>query len=120
MTAKTLGVGIIGASADGDGWAKVSHVPAVQKLAGLELTAVATSNQKSADAAAKAFGAPAGYGDGAELVRDPNVDIVAVCVRVPAHRKLVLDALAAGKHVLCEWVSLCRALFTSAANSTDG
>ncbi len=37
--AATLGVGIIGASAD-RGWAKGSHVSAVQQLADLELAAV--------------------------------------------------------------------------------
>ena len=36
-----LKVGIIGASAE-RGWAKISHVPAVQGLEGLELAAVAT------------------------------------------------------------------------------
>ena len=101
-TTKTLGVGIIGASAE-RGWAKDSHVPAVQKLAGLELTAVATGSQPSADAAAKAFGAKAGYGDAKGLIADPDVDLVTVAVKVPDHRELILSAFAAGKHVYCEW-----------------
>ena len=100
--AKILGVGIIGASAD-RGWAKVSHVPAVQGLAGLELAAVASGSQTKADAAAKAFGAKAAYGDAAEMFHDPNVGIVSICVKVPHHRELVLGALAAGKHIYCEW-----------------
>jgi predicted dehydrogenase len=99
---KPLRVGIIGASAK-RGWAKESHVPAVQQLAGLELVAIATHTQETADAAAQAFGAKAAYGNAADLIRDPNVDLVAVCVRVPDHRALVLDALAAGKHLYCEW-----------------
>ena len=101
-TTRTLGVGIIGASA-GRGWAKDSHVPAVQHLAGLQLVAVASGNQEKSDAAAKAFGARKGYGDTHDLVRDPAVDIVTVAVKVPDHRELVLAALAAGKHVYCEW-----------------
>jgi predicted homoserine dehydrogenase-like protein len=48
---KSLRVGIIGASAQ-RGWAKESHVIAVQKLAGLELAAIATHRQETADAAA--------------------------------------------------------------------
>ena len=99
---KPLRIGIIGASAN-RGWAKESHVIAVQQLAGLELAAVATHKQETADAAAKAFGAKSAYGNAADLIRDPNVDLVAVCVRVPDHRALVLDALAAGKHLYCEW-----------------
>lgn len=99
---KSLGVGIIGASAE-RGWAKDSHVPAVQQLAGLHLAAVASGNQAKAAAAAKAFGATAGYGNVNDLIQDPNVDIVTVAVKVPDHRALVLSALAAGKHVYCEW-----------------
>src|SRR5260221_218972 len=100
--AKSLRVGIIGVSVD-RGWARESHVPAVQKLEGLELAAVATSHQATASAAAKAFGARAAYGDAAGLFRDPDIDLVGVCVKVPAHLKLVLGALAARKHVYCEW-----------------
>lgn len=99
---KVLQVGIIGASATG-GWAKESHVPAVQLLPGLELAAVATNSQPTADAAAQAFGAKAAYGHAAGLLRDPAIDLVVVAVKVPDHRALVLGALAAGKHVYCEW-----------------
>ena len=97
-----LQVGIIGVSVE-RGWAKESHVPAVQHLSGLELAAVATNSQQTADAAAKAFGARAAYGDAAKMIADPSLDMIAVCVRVPAHLKLVLAALEAKKHVYCEW-----------------
>ncbi len=56
---KILRVGIIGASAE-RGWAKASHVPAVRRLAGLELAGVVTRDRESADAAARAFGAARG------------------------------------------------------------
>ncbi len=95
-----LGVGIIGASG---GWARISHVLAVQKLSGLRLAAVAARDQKSAEAAAQEFGAESGYGNAADMFDNPDVDIVSVCVTVPDHRELVLGALAAGKHVYCEW-----------------
>jgi predicted dehydrogenase len=100
--AKPLGVGIIGASAE-RGWAKLAHVPSVQRLVGLELVAIASGSQAKADAAAKVFGAKAGYADGKDLIQDPNVDIVTIAVKVPDHRELVLAALAAGKHIYCEW-----------------
>ena len=32
-----------------------------------------------------------------------DIDLVSVCVRVPHHRDLVLAALAAEKHIYCEW-----------------
>ena len=100
--ASSLRVGIIGANAD-RGWARESHVPAVQKLAGLELAAVANRGQDRADAAAKAFGVEKAYGNAADLFGDPDVDLVTVAVTLPAHRDLILGALAAGKHIYCEY-----------------
>jgi hypothetical protein len=76
---------------------------AVQKLQGLKLTAVATRSEKSARAAAEAFGAEHWYDDAFALVRSEDVDIVSICVKVPEHRKVLLAALEAGKHVYCEW-----------------
>jgi predicted dehydrogenase len=116
-----LKVGIIGASAE-RGWAKISHVPAVQGLEGLELAAVATHNQRSADAAAKAFGVT-GYADATAVFQDQAIDIVAVAVNVPAHRALVLGALEAGKHLYCEWPlgrTLAEAEELAAAAQTAG
>ncbi len=99
---KPLQVAIIGASAE-RGWAKESHVPAVQHLEGMELAAVAVKGQAKADAAAKAFGVKRAYGDVSEVFRDQTVDIVSICVKAPDHREMVLAALAARKHVYCEW-----------------
>ena len=100
--AEPLRVGIIGASAAG-GWAREGHVPAVQGLAGLELAAVATNSQQTADEAAKAFGVPATFANGMDLVLAPGIDLVTIATPVQGHRELVLAALAAGKHVYCEW-----------------
>jgi predicted dehydrogenase len=99
---KTLKVGIIGVNAK-TGWAREAHVTVVQALEGLELAAVATRDQASADEAAKAFGASQGYGDALELINDANIDIVTVAAPVPAHRELIQAAIAAGKHVVTEW-----------------
>jgi len=99
---KNLRVGIIGVSAE-RGWAREAHVPAVQALDGLELAAVATRTQETADAAGTAFGVKRAYGDAADLIADPDIDIVTIAASVPAHRTLIVAALAAGKHVLTEW-----------------
>ena len=37
------------------------------------------------------------------LSADPNVDIVAITVKVPHHRELAKLAFEAGKHIYCEW-----------------
>ena len=36
------------------------------------------------------------------LIRNPDVDVVDICVPTPAHEALAIAALEAGKHVLCE------------------
>ena len=98
----TLRVGIIGVNAR-SGWAREAHVPAVQAVPGLDLVAVATSRQESADAAAESFGVARAYGDPLELISSPQVDIVTVAAPVPAHHDLIVAALNAGKHVVSEW-----------------
>ena len=37
-----------------------------------------------------------------ELLADPEVDAVSVCTDHASHAQIVCDALAAGKHVICE------------------
>jgi predicted dehydrogenase len=100
--AEKIRVGIVGANPERS-WAARSHVPALRALPEYELTAVATSRQESADAAAAAFGAAQAFGDARALAESPDVDLVVVAVRVPAHFELVETALSAGKHVHCEW-----------------
>jgi predicted dehydrogenase len=97
-----LKVGIIGVNTSG-GWAAEAHVPAVQAVDGLNLTAVAAGSQATADEAAQAFGVGKVYGGGLALIADRDIDVVTVATRVPGHRDLLLAALAAGKHVYSEW-----------------
>ena len=101
MTQKEIRVGIVGADTK-SGWAKVSHVPAINGLPGLKLAAVATRNEQSAREAAEAFGADRWFSDPFAMIRDDRIDVVTIAVKVPAHRELVLAALAAGKAVYCE------------------
>ena len=97
-----LRVGLIGANPN-RGWAKDSHIPALRSLENVQLAAIATTSRATADAAAAAFGVRAAYDDPLALITASDVDIVSVVVRVPYHRDLVLAALAADKHVYCEW-----------------
>ncbi|MFE3189768.1 Gfo/Idh/MocA family protein [Nocardia sp. NPDC059240] len=95
-------VGIIGASPD-RGWASRAHIPALRALPDFELTAVGTSRRESADRAARAFGAQHAFTDASALAEHPDVDLVVITVKVPAHAELISAALAAGKHVYSEW-----------------
>ncbi|TDD66084.1 Gfo/Idh/MocA family oxidoreductase [Actinomadura rubrisoli] len=95
-------VGVIGANPD-RGWAARAHIPALRALPGYDVTAVGTSRRESADEAARRFGVPHAFTDAHELAAHPDVDLVAITVKVPAHRELVRAVLDAGKHVYCEW-----------------
>jgi predicted dehydrogenase len=97
-----IGVGIVGASAS-RGWALEAHVPALRAHPDFAIAAVATRRIESATAAAEHFGVPHAFATARELAEHPDVDLVAVCVKVPDHVEAVQAALAAGKHVYCEW-----------------
>ena len=43
------------------------------------------------------------FHDHRDMLAHPEIDAVAVVVRVPQHYQLTLDALNAGKHVFTEW-----------------
>lgn len=66
------------------------------------LTAVASRDLERATAFAEDFEIERAYGSYAELFADPEVDIVYIAVPHNFHHALVLEALAAGKAVLCE------------------
>jgi predicted dehydrogenase len=100
--ADTIGVGIVGASPD-RGWASRAHIPAIAASPDLALTAVATTRKDSADAARARFGARHAFTDPSALAAHPDVDLIVVTVKVPAHVDLVTAATDAGKHVYCEW-----------------
>src|SRR3954468_5973354 len=95
-------LGLIGASVRGT-WSARSHLPAVQASADVELTAVCTTRADSAEAARQAYGARLAFDDWREMVVSPEIDAVAVVVRVPSHYAPTKAALEAGKHVYCEW-----------------
>src|SRR6266704_3562970 len=102
MPESTLGVGIIGVSPV-RGWAATAHIPALRALPNYEIRALSGHSAESARAAGEAFGVSAVFSDPKQLVRQPDIDVVAVTVKVPHHRELVSAALAAGKAVYCEW-----------------
>jgi predicted dehydrogenase len=97
-----LGVGIIGVS-PARGWAATAHIPALRALPNYEIRALSAHSAESARAAGEVFGVSAVFSDHDQLVSQPEIDVVAVTVKVTHHRELVSAALAAGKAVYCEW-----------------
>src|SRR5947209_3506604 len=100
--ADKIRLGLIGASVKGT-WSARSHLPALRASLDVELTAVCTTRADSAEAAREAFGARLGFDDWRKMVASPEIDVVAVVVRVPSHYEPTRAALDAGKHVYCDW-----------------
>ena len=102
MTENRITLGIVGASAS-YGWGMRAHLPAFLALPEYDLAAVCTTRQETAEESAKAYGARKTYWDYREMVADPEIEVVDVCVRAPSHYEVAMAALEAGKHVFCEW-----------------
>ncbi|MEO7728626.1 MAG: Gfo/Idh/MocA family oxidoreductase, partial [Burkholderiales bacterium] len=95
-------LGFIGANLRST-WASLSHFPALKASPDVEVTAVCTTRAETAEEARKAFGAKLAFTDYRAMVTSPEIDAVAVVVRVPLHYEPTKAAIAAGKPVYTEW-----------------
>ncbi|MBH5317169.1 Gfo/Idh/MocA family oxidoreductase [Paenibacillus sp. GSMTC-2017] len=96
---KHWNAGIIGAG----GWGGVAHIPAMGALTEYSVTAVAGTSSERTNVAAERFGIEISYSNVKEMVSEPDLDVIAVTVKVPKHEELVRLTLEAGKHIYCEW-----------------
>jgi len=83
--ADKIRLGLIGVRVKGT-WSARSHLPAVQASSEMELTAVCTTRADSAEAARRAWGARLAFDDWHKMIASPEVDAVAIVLRVPASR----------------------------------
>ena len=93
-------VGIIGCG----GIANGKHMPSLSKVKNCEMVAFCDIVTEKAEAAAKKFGTEDAkvYTDYKELLKDESIDVVHVCTPNRSHSTITVDALDAGKHVMCE------------------
>jgi predicted dehydrogenase len=86
----------------GTGYIARKFAEALEFLPAAELAAVGSRTLPSAEAFAKQYHVPRVHGSYQALVEDPNVDVVYVATVNSWHHKNCLDALQAGKPILCE------------------
>ena len=100
MAEAKLKVGIIGCG----GIANGKHMPNLAKLKEIEMVAFCDIIEERAVKAAAKFGTEDAktYLDYRELLEDPEIDVVHVCTPNRSHSFITVDALEAGKHVMCE------------------
>ena len=93
-------IGIIGCG----GIANNKHMPALHRLPDVELVAFCDIIVERAEKAAKEYGIEGAkvYEDYKELLKDETIDVVHVLTPNREHSFITVDALEAGKHVMCE------------------
>jgi len=77
----------------------MSALPAVPNAV---LAAAGSRDAAKAEAFAREYGFAKSYGSYTECINDPDVDIVYIALPHPMHVPLTIEALEAGKAVLCE------------------
>ena len=97
---RTVKVGIIGCG----GIANGKHLPSLAKLKNVQMVAFCDIILHRAEKAAKDYGTPDAkvYEDYRELLKDPEIEVVHVLTPNREHADITIDALHAGKHVMCE------------------
>ena len=95
-------LGFVGANVNST-WSAQSHFPALLASPDVEFTAVCTTRPESAEEARQVFGAKLAFHDFREMAASPEIDAVAVVVKVPSHYEPTMAAIEADKHVLTEW-----------------
>ena len=92
-----FGVGVVGT-----GFGRKAVMPAIVEASGFELVSVCSSRRENAVAAAEQFGAAHATARFQELLDNDEVDVVVVATPPRWHKSMSIDALNAGKHVICE------------------
>jgi predicted dehydrogenase len=98
MKGKKYGVGIVGFG----GIARGCHVPGWKKLDDVEILGVADSFEGSRKSAKEEFGIPNVFDDYKKLLEMDEIEIIDICTPNKLHFPVTVDALKAGKHVICE------------------
>ncbi|HOJ09813.1 MAG TPA: Gfo/Idh/MocA family oxidoreductase, partial [Clostridiales bacterium] len=86
------------------GIANGKHMPSLRKLSNVEMVAFCDIVKERAEEAAQKYGTKDAsvYTDYKELLKDSSIDVVHVCTPNKSHGFITVDALEAGKHVMCE------------------
>ena len=79
------------------------HLAGYQRLAGrFEVTTICDLDRERAQQVAASAGGVAVRTDSAEVLADPDIDIVDICLPPDLHFEYLEAALKAGKHAICE------------------
>ena len=91
-------LGLLGAG----NFATSTLLPAIKRIAGVELITVCAASGANARHAAKKFGFRNASTDENEVCTDPQINTVVIATRHHLHAAQVIAAIQSGKHVFCE------------------
>lgn len=93
-------IGIIGCG----GIANGKHMPSLKKIKNVQMVAFCDIIEERAVKAAEEYGVEGAkvYTDYKELLKDREIEVVHVCTPNRSHAFISIDAMEAGKHVMCE------------------
>ena len=86
----------------GLGWPGMQHLKGYTVDPRSEVIAVCDLDEKRTEAVAKEHNIPNTYTNHLEMLENRDIDAVSVCLPNFLHAPISIDALNAGKHVLCE------------------
>jgi len=84
------------------GIANAAHIPAYMNNPEAEIAYFCDIIPERAEAAVKQYGCGKAVTDYKEVLADPEVQAISVCTPNKMHPIIAMDAMRAGKHVLCE------------------
>ncbi len=79
-----------------------THIEGYQALPGVSVTHLCDLIGERADKLGEKYHIARRSTDYHELLADPEITLVSVCTDHASHARIVIDALEAGKHVICE------------------
>ncbi len=97
MEAKRIGFGLIGS-----GFISKVHLDALRTVPGAEVIAIADVDHQRAQGFAQMFDVPKTYPSHTAMLADPEIDAVVIGIPNCHHAKVAMDAMNAGRHVICE------------------
>lgn len=98
MSDEMIRVGVIGAGAN----TTSRHIPGLQAIEGVEIVTVCNRSRESSERVAQQFNIPQTCENWLDVIEDPDIDAIVIGTWPYLHYTLVMAALEADKHVMCE------------------
>ena len=100
VMSREVRIGIIGCG----GIANGKHMPSLKKIPEAKMVAFCDIVEEKAIKAAREYGEPDAkvYTDYKEMLKDESIEVIHVLTPNRSHADITIDALHAGKHVMCE------------------